>query len=295
MGNGREILIGLIGLTGAGKTTFASRASGRQDLHIGHGADSCTQYPYTVTFRLDGHRVTLIDTPGLDDSARPDVDILESIAKYLADSYGQGRLLDGLVFLHPITIGRVTGSENMRTRVIKAILGEDAFKRVAIATTMWDAFRADAAATKRVQHEERQAGIWRAMCERGATVFKHYDTRESALGIIRHLSRFAEPAALKLQVELERDNRLHMTTAGREVESQLREQIELLEIQLAAIRLQNYQDELDDEDEEIKDMEKEIDVLTARRAKLRGTVVRVKTFLAAIFTRRPRGKVRARR
>ena len=38
---GSEVLIAVIGVTGAGKTTFISRATGRNDLEIGHGIDSC--------------------------------------------------------------------------------------------------------------------------------------------------------------------------------------------------------------------------------------------------------------
>ena len=37
----REALIAVIGVTGAGKTTFISRATGRGDLKIGHDIDSC--------------------------------------------------------------------------------------------------------------------------------------------------------------------------------------------------------------------------------------------------------------
>jgi hypothetical protein len=36
-----DIIIGVIGMTGAGKTTFISKASGRNDLEIGHSLDSC--------------------------------------------------------------------------------------------------------------------------------------------------------------------------------------------------------------------------------------------------------------
>jgi hypothetical protein len=36
-----EVLIAVIGVTGAGKTTFISKATGRSDLVVGHGIDSC--------------------------------------------------------------------------------------------------------------------------------------------------------------------------------------------------------------------------------------------------------------
>ena len=36
-----KVMIALLGVTGAGKTTFVSLASGRNDLKIGHGVDPC--------------------------------------------------------------------------------------------------------------------------------------------------------------------------------------------------------------------------------------------------------------
>lgn len=38
----RQVIIALTGLTGAGKTTFASLVTERRDLEIGHGVNSCT-------------------------------------------------------------------------------------------------------------------------------------------------------------------------------------------------------------------------------------------------------------
>jgi hypothetical protein len=40
-GQNGEVFIAVIGVTGAGKTTFISRATGRSDLEIGHSIDSC--------------------------------------------------------------------------------------------------------------------------------------------------------------------------------------------------------------------------------------------------------------
>lgn len=36
-----HIFIAVIGVTGAGKTSFISKATGREDLAIGHGIESC--------------------------------------------------------------------------------------------------------------------------------------------------------------------------------------------------------------------------------------------------------------
>lgn len=54
-----------------------------------------------MTFRFEGQVVTLIDTPGFGDPEREDEDVLEHIAKYLAENHEKGLLLDGLILLHP--------------------------------------------------------------------------------------------------------------------------------------------------------------------------------------------------
>jgi predicted GTPase len=54
-----------------------------KDIVIGHGLESCTAKIQEVDVDLDGKVVTLIDTPGFDDTNRSDTDILEAIAKYL--------------------------------------------------------------------------------------------------------------------------------------------------------------------------------------------------------------------
>ena len=58
-------------------------ASG-SNLTVGEGLESCT-YDVNVAldFELDGRVVTLIDTPGFDDTNRSDTDILATIAGHL--------------------------------------------------------------------------------------------------------------------------------------------------------------------------------------------------------------------
>jgi hypothetical protein len=62
---------------------FINTASG-SNLTIGKGIDSCTrEVELSEQFELDGRLVRLIDTPGFDDSAISDVDVLEMIAAFL--------------------------------------------------------------------------------------------------------------------------------------------------------------------------------------------------------------------
>jgi hypothetical protein len=54
-------------------------------MAVGEGLESCTDaVQVSPTFELRGRRVTLIDTPGFDDTYKSDADILKMIAAFLA-------------------------------------------------------------------------------------------------------------------------------------------------------------------------------------------------------------------
>ena len=262
--NPKEIYIGLIGVTGAGKTTFTCKASGRTDLKIGNSLKSCmepspslffppfnlslwqkliplgTQQPQVVRFLLDGVMVVLVDTPGFDDDHRSDVHILKLIADWLSSQSEekQQRLLDGLILLHPITANRIGGTERRRTRLLEAILGKKACKRIVIATTMWDDLKnPNDKFAYRMEGRLEKGEVWHDMVSNGATVVRHQNSRQSAHDIIRIIlekSRTEKGGVrLQLQEELE-SSKGHMgnTTVGRETKKTIQDDIERLNLEL---------------------------------------------------------------
>lgn len=148
-----KYLIALIGMTGAGKSTFISKASGRKDIQISNSSSSCaysfscvaipklttagTKDIQAVSFKYKGSQVTLIDTPGFDDTNRSDAEILQTIALFLSGSAEAGLPLTGVIFLQSVLTIRMQGSEKTRIRLIEKILGEDAFPNLVLATTQW--------------------------------------------------------------------------------------------------------------------------------------------------------------
>lgn len=94
--------ISVMGATGSGKSTVSSHPSGRgrwptrlQFINLVSGArlavsdalKSCTsEVQPGEPFDLDGQTVTLVDTPGFDDTTISDTDILRKIAVYLAST-----------------------------------------------------------------------------------------------------------------------------------------------------------------------------------------------------------------
>lgn len=83
-------------------------------------------------------RVFLVDTPGFDDSERGETQILKDIALFLSQIYKRKILLTGIIYLHRITDRRMSGSSIRNLDMFKALCGEDAYKHVVLATTMWE-------------------------------------------------------------------------------------------------------------------------------------------------------------
>lgn len=55
-------------------------------FEVGHELESCTQKVQSSTFSLGDETVTIIDTPGFDDTERPQAEVLEHIATFLEES-----------------------------------------------------------------------------------------------------------------------------------------------------------------------------------------------------------------
>ncbi|KAK1751511.1 GTPase IMAP family member 4 [Echria macrotheca] len=223
-----DVLIALLGLTGAGKTTFARAASGDESLEVGHSIYPCTQEPKVVRFTLDGRRIGLIDTPGFDDDNRSDVEILEAIVEWLGSKgYLKRHRLDGLILLHPITVHRVGGTERQRTRLLKKILGPDAYKRIIIATTMWEQIKDPEDMQRRI--DGRKADLWSDFLENGAELVPHENTKDSARKIISKAIKTSDRLGKlkpKLHEELLKNPRVVETTAGVEAKTNIEREIE---------------------------------------------------------------------
>ncbi len=186
---------------------------------------------------LGRQKVTLIDTPGFDDSERSDTDVLELVAAYMAKGYENGTLLTGILFLQPLSQVRLQGSEKKRTRLFKTILGENAYQRVVIATTMWNQL-SEAEATARQDQRKIRADVWGDMVSRGARVVRHDDNAESATSIVQLLAQFQSPVTLQIQQELLAcGGRVARTSAGRQLDEDLSAEIAKLREEIEALRL----------------------------------------------------------
>lgn len=202
-------------MTGSGKTTFISKASGRDDLKIGHDLTSCTRDIRVVEAKINGQTVRFVDTPGFSDTHLSDTEVLEMIADYLAAAYRQEMKLSGIIYLHPISDNRVTHHTTKNLDMFRKLTGEKNLKNVLLATSMWDRVTPDEGQRR---EDELTSRFWKLLLAMGAKTVRHAASTPESATHIASLLLGNKPFYLQLQEEMGKDNKaLRDTAAGREV------------------------------------------------------------------------------
>ncbi|SPJ82037.1 uncharacterized protein FTOL_09442 [Fusarium torulosum] len=223
-----DAFIAVMGITGSGKSSFISKCSDKF-VTIGHKQDSCTSvvdvYPYEVS---PESTVYLIDTPGFDDTSKSDSDVLEEIAMWLSDSYKNDILLDGIIYLHRISDVRMQGSARRNLVTFRELCGEDALKRVILASTMWDTTREEVAVMREQELKETDH-FWGWMLSQGSSCHRYNNTAESARQIVLSLTGRGPQFVTDLQTQMvDKGLSLDETTAGRNLNTALQKEIKRL-------------------------------------------------------------------
>ncbi|EWC45605.1 hypothetical protein DRE_05166 [Drechslerella stenobrocha 248] len=209
----KEVLIAVMGMTGAGKTTFISKATGIADLKIGHSLESCTSDISLFTTKIDDITVHLVDTPGFSDTYLSDTEVLELIAEYLAKAYNQDRKLSGIIYLHPISENRMTNSATKNLAMFQKLTGENNLKNVVLATSMWDRVTPEEGERR---ERELQQKFWNVMLSYNARTMRYLGSPDSAHDIARLLMDNT-PFYVQLQEEMGKGKSLRETTAGMQI------------------------------------------------------------------------------
>ncbi|KAF9449530.1 hypothetical protein P691DRAFT_758999 [Macrolepiota fuliginosa MF-IS2] len=176
-----DIIIAVLGPTGAGKSTFIEAATGYQG-GVGHTLDSCTSEvtAVRVTF-MDEIRVVLVDTPGSDDTCRSDLDVLKLISRWLEKTYGDDVKLAGIIYLHRITDNRIACTPFRDLNKFLQLYGEGAFKKVIISTTMWQDSNEEVGGA---QETKLVRNCWAEMIIRGSRTARFMNNQQSAWNIL---------------------------------------------------------------------------------------------------------------
>ena len=130
---------------------------------------------------LDGQNLVLVDTPGFDDTTRSGTDVLMQLANWLQKTYEAGYRLSGLLYLHPITKTRMTGSDMRSLKVFTKLVGH-ALPKIVLVTTQWDLINASRGIAR---ERELMTNFWRHAIEEGTKVARFNGDHDSAVAILK--------------------------------------------------------------------------------------------------------------
>jgi len=256
-----EVYIAVMGVTGAGKSSFISTCSGKP-VKIGHNLKSCTADVEDVSFMYNRSlRVHLIDTPGFDDTERSDVQVLQDIAHWLSASFKSGIRLSGIIFLHRISDPRMAGSARRNLIMFKKLCGEKAYQSVVLATSMWSKVIPEEG-DRRERELMDTDEFWGLMCKKGSKVFRYYNTQKSALDLVGYILSLHMTVMLDIQDEIvNKGHEIDETSAAHELNAEIIRERKMHEAELAAMRSQ-MEEAMAQRDEELQQLFKEeIDTL----------------------------------
>ncbi|KAG9186351.1 hypothetical protein G6011_02907 [Alternaria panax] len=217
----------VMGLTGAGKSTFISQVT-QKSADIGHSLESCTNdVSFRTLQRKNGQEVYLIDTPGFDDTNLEYAAVFRKIASWICtycDGNGRSLRIGGMIYVQRITDVRMSGSSLKSLRIFEKICGERHFRDVVVVTTMWSSLKTvearDAAMTRQQTMEERPEFFGNLM-RAGARMEKHQGDSQSGIRIVESLADRRKTVVLQLQHEMRGGVKLEGTTAGKYLEGEL--------------------------------------------------------------------------
>lgn len=176
----------------------------------------------------------LIDTPGFDDTARNDTDVLRDIADWLTKAYEKRIDLRGVIYLHRITDPRMQGSAMKNLFMFKKLCGPEGLKNVILATTMWENVSKEDGNRREAELRDTP-DYWKTMIDKyGSHMVRHRNGSESAKRIIESLLELMQPITYAIQNEMVNQGKdLDQTSAGKELWSIKVEERERFEKQLA--------------------------------------------------------------
>ncbi|KAG9264149.1 GTPase IMAP family member 8-like [Astyanax mexicanus] len=128
-----ELRIVLLGKRGAGKSSAGNTLLGRKPFHAAASSQGVTQTCSKSTITVDGHRISVVDTPGWTDYSLMDDKTILEIAECIALSDPGPH-----VFLLVLPIGRFTKEEIDTAKQILEVFGKEAHKYTMVLFTKGD-------------------------------------------------------------------------------------------------------------------------------------------------------------
>ncbi|KAG4431744.1 hypothetical protein IFR05_012778 [Cadophora sp. M221] len=237
-----SIVIAVMGVTGAGKSTFIKTVSGRNDVVVGDSLCSETSEVRAYEFLHKGKHYILVDTPGFDDTTRSDSQITEKILTWLKTSMIEGTRLNGVIYLHRISDTRMAGTALRNNRMFRKLCGADAFKNIILATTFWGKVT-NSVGERRERELRENMDFWGGMLKGGAKMVRLQRDRQAGLDLIEMISGQGK-FTLEAQDEMVNGGQdARKTSAMREETDALEKVQKELEAKMNAERIKLQQEE----------------------------------------------------
>lgn len=213
MCNDEIVTVAVLGVTGAGKSTFVQRVTQDSSIVIGHSLRAETRTTTSYKFHHNGTRYEIVDCPGFNDTLRPDSEILEDIVAWLHKSHGEGRLLSGIIYLHRINDTRVQGTTMTQFQVLQALCGDDFYHNLVLGTNFWSKVSEEVGRSREANLLEVKH-FFGDMTDMGARYVRIPDDREGCLTILEAISS-NQRRQLQVQGERAEGKRFKDTAAFR--------------------------------------------------------------------------------
>ncbi|ORX97294.1 P-loop containing nucleoside triphosphate hydrolase protein [Clohesyomyces aquaticus] len=214
----QDLVIAVMGMTGAGKSTFISLCTQNPAIVVSHGLNSCTSRVSVHTTEHFGRTIHLIDTPGFDDTERSDVDTLHEIAYWLSAAYENGIRISGLIYLHRVTNTRLQGAAFRSLNVFKRICGSENYCGIILATTRWDELKPEQIGLASSRHRDlcENNQYWGDILEAGGRAVALSAARIDAMKILEHIVGKERKMTLAFQKQMSEELRpIRETDAGK--------------------------------------------------------------------------------
>jgi len=118
-------VVAIMGVTGAGKSSFIKLVTGNEKITIDHGMESETSKITGYNTWVQGRQYVLVDTPGFDDTSLSDTHVLKMLAAWLESTYRSGTKLSAILYVHPITQTRMQGTALRNLTMFKQLCAND--------------------------------------------------------------------------------------------------------------------------------------------------------------------------
>ncbi|KZP32005.1 hypothetical protein FIBSPDRAFT_1037121 [Athelia psychrophila] len=184
----KDRIVVLMGPTGSGKSTFIEYATGQSDSPIGHSLEAQTDRSRAVRCMhpRDGGSVILVDTPGLDNPYKTDIEVVIEIADFLQKLCKQKVHISTIIYLHRVSDKRMTGEDPLKNlKMLTSMCGQATMPRIALSTTMWSEVRPETGA----RQEQALARYWTELSSKECHLERFGDSVESAWAIIGNMHR----------------------------------------------------------------------------------------------------------